>query len=102
MMEWRCIHVQCADIIRFTVLHNRHHKVSESVPFFVHCKTVTILRIRVRGHFVMSITKNHKSYDVTVLDNPLTSLNAPVRENDVTIVSLVVNSQLFSVVGRIR
>ena len=50
----------------------------------------------------MSITKNHESYDVTVLDNPLTSLNAPVRENDVTIVSLVVNSQLFSVVGRIR
>ena len=37
-----------------------------------------------------------------VLDNPLTSLNAPVRENDVTMGFLVVNSQLFSVVGRIR
>ena len=54
------------------VLHNRHHKVSQSVPFFMHCKIVTILlRIRVRGHFVMSITKNHESYYVTVLDNPL-------------------------------
>ena len=62
--------------------------MSRSVPFFVHCKSVTILRIRVRGHFVMSITENHKSYYVTVLDNPLTSLSAPMRENDVTIVSL--------------
>ena len=43
----------------------------------------------------MSITKNHESYDVTVLDNPLTSLNAPVRENDVTMFFLVVNSQFF-------
>ena len=56
--------------MRFTVLHNRHHKESQSVPFFMHCKTVTILlRIRVRGHFVMSITKNHESYYVIVLDN---------------------------------
>ena len=38
----------------------------------MHCKTVTILlRIRVRGHFVMSITKNHEWHYVTVLDNPL-------------------------------
>ena len=90
------IHVQYCD-----VLHNRHHKVSQSLPFFMHCKTVTILargihaqkpkqasvhslksqrnpkgmhsifesvfcpislRIRVRGHFVMSITKNHESH----------------------------------------
>ena len=37
----------------------------------MYCKTVTILlRIRVRGHFVMSITKNHESHYVTVLDNP--------------------------------
>ena len=37
----------------------------------MHCKTLTILlRIRVRGHFVMSITKNHESPCVTVLDNP--------------------------------
>ena len=37
----------------------------------MHCKTITILlRIRVRGHFVMSITKNHESHYVTVLDNP--------------------------------
>ena len=35
------------------------------------CKTITILlRIRVRGHFVMSITKKHESHYVTVLDNP--------------------------------
>ena len=65
------IHVQYCDIIRFTVLHNRHHKVSQSVPFFMHCKTVTILlMIKVRGYFVMSITKNHESHYVTVLDNP--------------------------------
>ena len=98
------IHVQYCD-----VLHNRHHKVSQSLPFFMHCKTVTILargihaqkpkqasvhslksqrnpkgmhsifesvfcpislRIRVRGHFVMSITKNHESHYATVLDSP--------------------------------
>ena len=35
-------------------------------------KTVTILlRIRVRGHFVMSITKYRESHSVGVLDNPL-------------------------------
>ena len=55
--------------MRFTVLHNRHHKESQTVLFFMHCKTVTILRIRVRGHFVMSITKNHESHYVAVLDN---------------------------------
>ena len=65
------IHVQYSDIMRFMLLHNRHHKVSLSVLFFMHCKTVTILlRIRVRGHFMMSITKNHESHYVAVLDNP--------------------------------
>ena len=55
------IHVQYCAIMRFTVLHNRHHKVSQSVPFFMHCKTVTILlKLRVRGHFVMSNTKYHE------------------------------------------
>ena len=35
--------------MRFTSLHNRHHKASQSISFFMHCKTVTILlRIRVR------------------------------------------------------
>ena len=64
------IHVQYCDILGFTVLHNRHHKVSQSVPFFMQCTTVTILlRIRVRGHFVMSITKNHEYHYVTVLVN---------------------------------
>ena len=78
-MNWRSIatclgisiHVQYSDIMRFTLLQNRHHKVSQSVSFFMHCKTVTILlRITVRGHFVMSITKNHESHYVPVLDNP--------------------------------
>ena len=65
------IHVQYCDIMRFTVLHNRDHKVSQSVAFFMHCKAITILlRIRVRGHFVMSITENCESHYVTVLDNP--------------------------------
>ena len=65
------IHVQYSDIMRFTLLHNRHHKVSQKVSFFMHCKTVTILlRIRVRGHFVISITRNHESHYVAVLDNP--------------------------------
>ena len=65
------IHVQYCDVMRFMVLHNRHHKVSQSVPFFMQHKTVTILlRIRVRGHFVMSNTKYHESHHVTVLNNP--------------------------------
>ena len=39
----------------------------------MHYKTVTILlRIRARGHFVMSITKNHESNYVTVLAVSLT------------------------------
>ena len=39
----------------------------------MHHKTVTILlRIRVREHFVMSITKYHESPYVGVLDNPQT------------------------------
>ena len=66
-------HVQYCDIMRFTVLHNRHHEVSQSVPFFMHCKAFSILlrvMVGVRGHFVMSVTKNHESYYVTVLDNP--------------------------------
>ena len=37
----------------------------------MHYKTVTILlRIRVRGHFVMSITEKLESHCITVLDNP--------------------------------
>ena len=69
------IPVQYCDIMRFVVLHNRHHKVSQSVSFFMHRKTVTILlRIRARGHFVMSITKTHESHYVGVLDNPPFSL----------------------------
>ena len=61
------IDVQYWDIMRSTVLHNGHHKVS----FVMDCKAITILlRIRVRGHFVMSITENHEFHYVTVLDNP--------------------------------
>ena len=57
------IHIQYCDKVRFMVLHNRHHEVSQSVPFFMQHKTVTILlRIRVRGHFVMSNTKYHESH----------------------------------------
>ena len=68
----KVIPVQYCDIMRFMVLHNRHHKVSQSVSFFMQRKTVTILlRIRARGHFVMSITNTHESHYVRVLDNPL-------------------------------
>ena len=71
-MQFHSIHVQYCDITRFTLHHSRHYKVSQSVPFFIHCKTITILlRIRVRGHFAMSITKNHESHYATALDNPL-------------------------------
>ena len=57
--------------MRFLVRHNRHHKVSQSVPLFKSRKTVTIfLRIRVGGHFVMSTVKCHESHYVGVLDNP--------------------------------
>ena len=46
-------------------------------------KTVTILlRIRARGHFVMSITKYHESHYVGVLDNPH-SYNDNDNEDDV-------------------
>ena len=31
---------------------------------------MSLLRIRARGHFVMSITKTHESHYVGVLDNP--------------------------------
>ena len=66
------IHVQYSDIMRFLVRHNRHHKVSQSVPLFKSRKTVTIfLRIKVGGHFVMSIVTSHESHYVGVLDNPL-------------------------------
>ena len=42
------------------------------------CKTVTILlRNRDRGHFVMSITRNHESHYVTALDNPHVSTVSP-------------------------
>ena len=45
------------------------------------CKTVTVLlRIRVRGHCVISITKNHESQYVTVLDNPLPQRCNPSQE----------------------
>ena len=65
------IHVQYSYIMRFLVRHNRHHKVSQSVPLFKSRKTVTIfLRIKVGGHFVMSIVKCHESHYVGVLDNP--------------------------------
>ena len=29
-----------------------------------------LVRVRVRGHFVMSITKNHESHYVAVMDDP--------------------------------
>ena len=65
------IYVQYSYIMRFLVRHNRHHKVSQSVPLFKSRKTVTIfLRIKVGGHFVMSIVKCHESHYVGVLDNP--------------------------------
>ena len=68
------IHVQYFYIMRFLVRHNRHHKVSQSVPLCKSRKTVTIfLRIKVGGHFVMSIVKCHESYYVGVLDNPRSS-----------------------------
>ena len=35
--------IHYCDIRSRTVLHNSYHKVSQSVPFFMHCKTVTIL-----------------------------------------------------------
>ena len=50
--------------MRFTVLNNRHHKVSSSSCI------VKPLVFWIRGQFVMSITKNHESHYVTVLDNP--------------------------------
>ena len=63
-----CINVQYCDAMRFMVLiHIRHHKVSQSVPFFMQHTIVSILlRIRVRGHFGISNTKYHESHYVTV------------------------------------
>ena len=56
----------------------------------MHCKTGTILlRIRVRGHFVMSLTKNLIMSQCLTTLNPIRKemikkdgmmLNAPVRE----------------------
>lgn len=40
------IQVQYCDITRFMALLNRHHKVSQSTPFFMHCKTITILFVQ--------------------------------------------------------
>ena len=57
--------------MRFLIRHNRHHKVSQSVPHFMFRKTVTtFLRIKVGGHFVMSFVKCYESHYVGVLDNP--------------------------------
>ena len=68
--------------MRFTVLNKRHYKVSQSVPFFMHCKTITVLlRIRVRGHLVMYITKNHESHYVTVLDNSQAHVQTLLLQN---------------------
>ena len=86
---FECHHWLCAQVLRHTCpilwhneihgIHNKHHKVSQSVPFFMHCKTVTILlKIKVSGHFVMCITENHGSHYVTVLDNPHLFLNRNV------------------------
>ena len=65
------IHRHNEIVMRFLVRHNRHHKVSQSVPHFMSRKTVTtFLRIKVGGHFVMSIVKCYESHYVGVLDNP--------------------------------
>ena len=48
-IKWNT-NVQYSDIMRFLVRHNRHHKVSRSLQ-----NCYYFLRIRVRGHFVMSI-----------------------------------------------
>ena len=65
------IHRHNEIVMRFLVRHNRHHKVSQSVPHFMFRKTVTtFLRIKVGGHFVMSFVKCYESHYVGVLDNP--------------------------------
>ena len=65
------IHRHNEIVMRFLVRHNRNHKVSQSVPHFMSRKTVTtFLRIKVGGHFVMSIGKCYESHYVGVLDNP--------------------------------
>ena len=65
------IHRHNEIVMRFLVRHNRQHKVSQSVPHFMSRKTVTTsLRIKVGGHFVMSIVKCYESHCVGVLDNP--------------------------------
>ena len=65
------IHRHNEIVMRFLVRHNRHHKASQSVPYFMSRKAVTtFLRIKVEGHFVMSIVKCYESHYVGVLDNP--------------------------------
>ena len=74
------MHVQYCDVMRFMVLHKRHHKVSRSS-----CNTtVTILlRIRVRGHLVMSNANYRESHYLTVVDNPLDNKsNKPISRID--------------------
>ena len=66
------IHVQYSDIMRFIVHHNRHHKVSQSVPFFICPRIVAILlRIKVRGTPRDAYTVRQESNYEGVLDNPL-------------------------------
>ena len=66
------IHRHNEIVMIFLVRHNRHHKVSQSVPHFMSRKTVTtFLRLKVGGHFVKSIVKCYDSHYVGVLDNPL-------------------------------
>ena len=71
--------------MRFLVRHIRHHKVSQSVPHFMSRKTVTtFLRIKVGGHFVMSIVKCYESHYVGVLDNPQSWVLQDTRNNFVS------------------
>ena len=52
------------------ILCDRHHNVSQSAPFFTCHKTVTILlRIKIRGHFVMSFTKHHEAHCRSIISS---------------------------------
>ena len=56
-------------------------------------KAVTILlTIRIRGHFVMSVTKNHESHDVPVLDNRRSSYKTCLG-SDVTVSQSILSLQ---------
>ena len=78
-MPVQCIHFQYCGIMRFTVLHKRHHKVSQSVPFFIIAKQLQICQgLGLRGHFVMSITKNHETHYCHSIGQP--SCTAPPVE----------------------